>query len=237
MQVLVIDVGGTHIKCLITGETTPRKFPSGPTMTAELMVAGVKQAATDWNYEAISIGYPGPVYEGHVVAEPMNLGAGWLHFDFAEAFGKPVKLYNDAAMQALGSYEGGKMLFLGLGTGLGTAMVVEGVVAPMEIGHLPYRKRTYEDYLGLRGLERFGKKKWRKLVFDVVDKLTMALQPTDIVLGGGNAKELKELPPLCRLGTNANAFKGGFRLWQSDRVAPTTNNGQNKPHPSATASG
>jgi polyphosphate glucokinase len=205
-------------------------------MTAEQMVAGVKQTASDWTYEAISIGYPGPVYEGHVVAEPMNLGSGWLHFDFVEAFDRPVKLYNDAAMQALGSYEQGKMLFLGLGTGLGTAMVVEGVVAPMEIGHLPYRKRTYEDYLGLRGLERFGKKKWRKLVFDVVEKLTMALQPTDIVLGGGNAKELKELPPRCRLGSNANAFKGGFRLWQSDRAAPVNANGLKKSHPSATAS-
>ena len=237
MQVLVIDVGGTHIKCLATGETAPRKFPSGHTMTAEQMVVGVKQATSDWAYEAVSIGYPGPVYEGHVVAEPMNLGTGWLHFDFDAAFGCPVKLYNDAAMQALGSYEGGKMLFLGLGTGLGTAMVVEGVVAPMEIGHLPYRKRTYEDYLGLRGLERFGKKKWRKLVFDVVEKLTMALQPTEIVLGGGNSKELKELPPLCRLGTNANAFKGGFRLWQSDRVQPTAAKGLKKPHPSATASG
>ncbi len=237
MQVLVIDVGGTHIKCLKTGETNPRKFVSGPTMTAEQMVAGVKQATSDWTYEAVSIGYPGPVYEAHIVADPMNLGPGWLHFDFSEVFGCPVKLYNDAAMQALGSYETGKMLFLGLGTGLGTAMVVEGVVAPMEIGHLPYRKRTYEDYLGLRGLERFGKKKWRKLVFDVVEKLTMALQPTDIVLGGGNSKELKELPPLCRLGSNANAFKGGFRLWQSDRVQPTTTNGQKKPHPSAIASG
>lgn len=236
MQVLVIDVGGTHIKCLATGETTPRKFASGPTMTAEQMTDGVKQATSDWTYEAISIGYPGPVYEGHVVAEPMNLGSGWLHFDFEAAFGRPVKMYNDAAMQGLGSYEGGKMLFLGLGTGLGTAMVVEGVVAPMEIGHLPYRKRTYEDYLGLRGLERFGKKKWRKLVFDVVEKLTMALQPTDIVLGGGNSKELKELPPLCRLGSNANAFKGGFRLWQSDRVQPTTN-GLKESHPSAAASG
>jgi polyphosphate glucokinase len=220
MNVLSIDVGGTHIKFLVTGETAPRKFPSGPNMTAVEMIAGVKRLMGDWKYDVASIGYPAPVYDGHPVAEPVNLGKGWVGFDFATALGCPVKIINDAAMQALGSYQGGKMLFLGLGTGLGTAMVVEGVVAPMEIGHLPYRKRTYEDYVGRRGLERFGKRKWRKLVADVVEKLTAALQPGDIVLGGGNAKYLKELPPKCRLGSNANAFVGGFRLWNRDQKHP-----------------
>jgi polyphosphate glucokinase len=236
MNVLVIDVGGTHIKCLATGQSEPRKFPSGPTLTAEQMVEGVKREAAEWEYEGISIGFPAPVIDGRATEEPVHLGGGWLDFDFAAAFGRPVRMLNDAAMQALGSYEAGKMLFLGLGTGLGTAMIIEGIVAPMEIGHLPYRKRTYEDYVGVHGLEHFGKKKWREFVDDVVAKLTAALQPTDIVLGGGNAKYLKDLPPKCRLGSNANAFTGGFRLWNStnstpaDAIAPAR-------QPTATASG
>jgi polyphosphate glucokinase len=177
------------------------------------MVSDVKELADDWAYEAVSIGYPGPVLQNRPVSEPHNLAPGWVGFDYAAAFERPVKLINDAAMQALGSYQGGKMLFLGLGTGLGSTLVVEGVVEPMELGHLPYRKRTYEDYVGRRGLARLGKKKWRKVVVDVVMSLKAALEPDDVVLGGGNVKYLKELPPGCRRGDNANAFVGGFRLW------------------------
>jgi polyphosphate glucokinase len=211
--VLVIDVGGTHVKILATGEKTRRKFVSGPTLTAEEMVAGVRQAAEGWKYQAVSIGYPGPVLHGKPLAEPHNLGSGWVGFDFEAAFGCPVKLVNDAAMQALGNYKGGKMLFLGLGTGLGSAMIVEGVVEPMELGHLPYEDGTYEDYVGLRGLERLGKKKWRRYVEDVVERLIAALEPDDVVLGGGNARKLKLMPPHCRQGDNAHAILGGFRLW------------------------
>jgi polyphosphate glucokinase len=213
MQVLVIDVGGTHVKILATGQDTPRKFDSGPTMTANEMVSGVQTAADGWKYEAVSIGYPGPVLRGKVVAEPHNLGPGWVGFNFEAAFGCPVKMINDAAMQALGTYQGGKMLFLGLGTGLGSAMIVDGIVEPMELGHLPYKKGTYEDYVGIRGLERHGKKKWQRHVEDVVSLLAAALQVDDVVLGGGNVLKLKELPPGCRAGENANAFRGGFRLW------------------------
>jgi polyphosphate glucokinase len=221
MQILVIDVGGTHVKILVTGETVARKFDSGPAMTAEAMVAGVSKAAHDWKYDAVSIGYPGPVLHGRPVAEPHNLGPGWVAFDFQAAFGCPVKLINDAAMQALGSHTGGKMLFLGLGTGLGSALINDGAVEPMELGHLPYRKKTYEDYVGERGLKRFGKKKWRQLVEDVVTRLVAALQPDYVVLGGGNVRKLKELPAGCRAGDNADAFKGGFRLWEpgADRSA------------------
>jgi polyphosphate glucokinase len=213
MNVLAVDVGGTHVKILATGQEEKREFVSGPTLTAEEMVRQVKELAGDWKYEAVSIGYPGPVLHGKPVAEPHNLGPGWVGFDYQAAFGCPVKIVNDAAMQALGSYQGGKMLFLGLGTGLGTAMVVGGVVEPMELGHLPYKKGTYEDYVGIRGLERRGKKKWRESVADVVARLTAALEPDEVVLGGGNVKKLKELPPGCREGDNANAFLGGFRLW------------------------
>jgi polyphosphate glucokinase len=213
MNILVIDVGGTNVKVLATGQEKPRKFSSGPTMTAEQMVAKVNELARDWQYDVASIGYPGFVVRGRPVAEPFNLAPGWVGFDFQAAFGHPVKILNDAAMQALGSYKGGKMLFLGLGTGLGSAMVVEGIVEPMELAHLPYRKGTFEDYVGIRGLERLGKKKWRECVADVVAKLAVPLEPDDIVLGGGNVKKLKELPPGCRAGENANAFLGGFRLW------------------------
>jgi polyphosphate glucokinase len=213
MDVLVIDVGGTHVKILATGQTEKREFDSGPKMTAQQMVAGVRKLAGDWSYDVVSIGYPGPVLHHRPVAEPRNLGPGWMGFDFRKAFGRPVKVTNDAAMQALGSYRKGKMLFLGLGTGLGSTLIIDGIVEPMELGHLPYKKATYEDYVGERGLERLGKKKWRKEVFDVVDRLVAALEPDDIVLGGGNAKILKELPPGCRLGDNENAFKGGFLMW------------------------
>ena len=192
------------------------KIESGPGMTPVAMVAAVKKATADWKYDAVAIGYPGPVLHGHPMAEPHNLGFGWVGFDFRKAFGKPVKLVNDAAMQALGSYEGGRMLFLGLGTGLGSALVVDGVVEPTELAHLPYKKgRTYEDYVGLRGLERLGKKRWTRHVFDVVEKFKAALQADYVVLGGGNAKLLKDLPPGARLGENANAMKGGIRLFQN----------------------
>jgi polyphosphate glucokinase len=215
VNVLVIDIGGTGVKLLATGRDAPRKFPSGPDLTPEQMVKGVVQAAAGWDYEAISVGYPGPVLNGRPVSDPVNLGPGWVGFDFAAAFACPVKVVNDAAMQALGSYEGGRMLFLGLGTGLGSAMIVDGVIEPMELGHLPYRKATFEDYVGIRGLTRLGKKKWRRAVADVVARLTAALEPDYVVLGGGNVKRLKELPPKCRAGDNANAFVGGFRLWSA----------------------
>jgi polyphosphate glucokinase len=214
MNVLVVDVGGTHVKILVTGEDTPRKFPSGPKLTASQMVSGVKKLARGWDYQVVSIGYPGPVIQCRPVTEPYNLGPGWVGFDFDKAFGCPVKMINDAAMQALGSYKRGKLLFLGLGTGLGSTMVVDGVVEAMELGHLPYKKATYEDYVGLRGLEKYGKKKWRQYVEDVVTRLITALQPDDVVLGGGNVKLLKEMPKGCRAGDNANAFVGGFRLWE-----------------------
>ena len=215
MNVLVVDVGGTHVKILATGQKVSRKFDSGPGLTAQQMVANVKKLAGDWKYDHVSIGYPGPVLHGQPVAEPHNLAPGWVGFDYRKAFGCPVKLVNDAAMQALGSYKKGKMLFLGLGTGLGSTLIVDGVVEPMELGHLPYKKATYEDYVGLRGLEKHGPRKWRRYVADVVKLLVAALEPDDVVLGGGNVKRLKELPPGCREGDNTNAFKGGFRLWEA----------------------
>jgi polyphosphate glucokinase len=214
MKVLVIDVGGTHVKALVTGEKVPRKFDSGPTLTAAEMVKDVKAITKDWKYDVVAIGYPGPCLRSRPLVDPFNLGKGWIGFKFERAFGCPVKVVNDAAMQALGSYRKGKMLFLGLGTGLGTALVVDHIVEPMELGHLPYKKGTYEDYVGLRGLQKRGKKKWRKHVAAVVAKLSAALEPDEVVIGGGNAKLLKELPPHCRLGDNANAFIGGFRIWE-----------------------
>jgi polyphosphate glucokinase len=219
-KVLVVDVGGTSVKILATGQTERRSFPSGPALTPRRMVSGVKKLARGWTYDVVSIGYPGPVLRGRPMAEPYNLGRGWVGFDFAEAFSHPVKVVNDAAMQALGSYKGGKMLFLGLGTGLGSAMIVEGIVEPMELGHLPYKKGTYEDYIGNAGLERRGKKKWRRDVADIVGRLIAALEPEDTVLGGGNVRELKKLPPRCRGGENDNAFRGGFRLWEQDDGLP-----------------
>jgi polyphosphate glucokinase len=216
MKILVIDVGGTHVKVHRPGQKEPVKIPSGRTMTARRMVADVKKVASGWKYSAVSIGYPGSVVHGCPVSEPYNLGGGWVGFDFTRAFGHPVKVVNDAAMQALGSYEGGRMLFLGLGTGLGSALIVDGVLEPLELAHLPYKKkRTFEDYIGLAGLKRLGKKKWRHYVADVVKRLTTALQADYVVLGGGNVKLLKTLPAKARLGDNSNAFLGGSRLWQS----------------------
>lgn len=214
MKVLAIDIGGTHVKLLATGQKEKREFESGLKLTPKLMVAGVKKLAKGWEYDVVSIGYPGPVMQHRPVAEPHNLAKGWVGFNFEKAFGCPVKVINDAAMQALGSYKKGRLLFLGLGTGLGTTMIADGIIEPMELGHLPYKKATYEDYVGLRGLEKYGKKKWRKYVTDIVEKLAAALEPDDIVLGGGNVHKLKELPPGCRAGDNANAFTGGFRLWE-----------------------
>ena len=213
MDVLAIDIGGTHVKILASGEKEARKFPSGPTMTPETMIGGVKKLAAEWKFTVVSIGYPGPVLHNKPVIEPHNLAKGWTAFDFEGAFRCPVKFMNDAAMQALGSYRGGKMLFLGLGTGLGTAMIVEGIVEPMELAHLPYKRATFEDYIGLRGLEKYGPEKWEKHVDDVVEQLIAALEPDDVVLGGGNTKLLMKLPKGCRAGDNANAFLGGFRLW------------------------
>ncbi|HWC18249.1 MAG TPA: ROK family protein [Terriglobales bacterium] len=218
-HVLAIDVGGTNVKLLATGQKEVRKIPSGSTLTAGDMVEKVKEAVKDWKYDAVSIGYPGPVVQGRPIKEPFNLAPGWVKFDFRKAFGMPVKIINDAAMQALGSYKKGRMLFLGLGTGLGSAMIVDGVLQPMELAHLPYKKgRSYEDYLGKRGLERIGKKKWQKNVFYVVAQLKQAVQADDVVLGGGNAKKLDHLPPGARLGSNNNAFLGGFRMWQDEAV-------------------
>ena len=213
MNVLAIDIGGTHVKILATGKKTHRELPSGLTLTARRMVSAVKKLAGNWKYDVVSIGYPGLVVDGRPVLEPHNLGPGWVGFDFAAAFKCPVKVINDAAMQALGSYKRGKMLFLGLGTGLGSAMIVDGIVVPMELAHLPYKKATYEDYVGIRGLKKHGKKRWRRYVGDVVERLTAALEPGEVVLGGGNVKKLKKLPPGCRASDNANAFIGGFRMW------------------------
>ena len=213
---LAIDIGGTHVKILATGQKERREFESGPSLTPERMVAGVKELASDWKYDVVSIGYPGPANKNRPTAEPHNLAKGWIEFDFEAAFKRPVKLINDAAMQALGSYRKGTMLFMGFGTGLGTAMVVDGVVVPMELGILSYRKGTFEDYLGLRGLERLGKKKWRKHVDNVLGHLVPVFQVDDVVLGGGNVKKLTMLPQGCRAGNNANAFIGGFRMWEGE---------------------
>lgn len=220
MIVLVVDVGGTHVKLLATGldhpgPAEPLKIDSGPTFTAGQMVDAVKAVTADWNYDVVSIGYPGPVKNGRPEVEPHNLGSGWVAFDYEAAFGRPVRMINDAAMQALGSYEGGRMLFLGLGTGLGTALVIDGVVQPLELAHLPYRHgRSYEDYVGLAGLERLGPKRWRKRVRAVVAMLREGMQADYVVLGGGNVKKLDEVPPGARFGENANAFEGGRRLWE-----------------------
>lgn len=213
-KILVIDVGGTHIKLLATGQKEKTEFASGPTYRASDMVRQVKKVVQDWDYDVISMGYPGPVVHGHPLREPHNLGGGWVHFDFKKAFGHEVKIINDAAMQAIGSYRKGRMLYLGLGTGLGSAMIANGRLEPMELGHLPYRKgKTYEDYVGVRGLERLGKKKWQHHVIEVVNELCAALCADEVVLGGGNSKKLTKLPPHTRLGSNQNAFIGGFRMW------------------------
>ncbi|MFO1316349.1 MAG: ROK family protein [Burkholderiales bacterium] len=217
MDVLVIDVGGTHVKILATGRTTERKMKSGSGLTAAQMAAGVRTLARGWRYDAVAIGYPGPVVRNRPTAEPHNLGRGWVDFDYEAAFRRPVRMINDAAMQALGSYRGGKMLFLGFGTGLGTTLIVDGTVVPMELAHLPYRRATFEDYVGEHALERFGERKWRRHAVDVIERLAAALEPEDIVLGGGNARRFRELPSRCRVGDNTNAFPGGFRLWAGTR--------------------
>jgi polyphosphate glucokinase len=217
----VVDVGGTHVKVLASGQRQPIKIPSGPRMTAKRMVSEVQEAVSDWPYDVVSIGYPGAVLHGKPIGEPRNLGSGWVGFNFQRAFGRPVKLINDAAMQAWGCYRGGRMLFLGLGTGLGTALVIDGLLEPMELAHLPYRKgRTYEEYVGKTGLERLGKKKWRRHVADVITRLRAAFEVEDVVIGGGNAKLLNRLPRGVRRVDNANAFAGGVRLWRGAAHKP-----------------
>jgi predicted NBD/HSP70 family sugar kinase len=215
MRVLVIDIGGNTVKVLVTGETEPRKFPSGPELTPRQMVSTVLKLTEDWHYGAVSIGFPGRVRDNRVTSEPVNLGHGWIRFDFVHAFGRPVTVINDAAMQALGSYQSGTMLFLGLGTGLGSALVADGTIVPMELGHLPYKDGTYETYLGLKGLKRLGITKWRECVHQVVVKFISALEVDEVVIGGGNSTKLDKLPPGCRVGDNALAFRGGFLLWDT----------------------
>ena len=216
-RILVIDVGGTHVKLLVTGMKQPILIPSGRTLTPGVMIRQVKDAVKSYPYDVVSIGYPGPVVHGRPLREPHNLGQGWVGFDFRRALGRPVKIINDAAMQALGSYRKGRLLFLGLGTGLGSAMIADGLLEPMELAHLPYKRgKTYEDYLGIRGLKRLGRKKWARQVAKVVSLMRAALQVEEVVLGGGNVKKLKTLPPGARLGNNENAFRGGAELWNED---------------------
>ncbi len=217
-RILVLDIGGTNVKVRVTGMKEALKIPSGPAFTPKQMIAKLKQALRDAPYDVVSIGFPAPVVHGRPLSEPHNLGPGWVGFNFVQALGRPVKVINDAAMQALGSYKRGSMLFLGLGTGLGSAMVVDGVLEPMELAHMGYKNgRTYEDYVGLRGLEKWGRKKWERQVAKVVEQLKRALEPEDIVLGGGNSKKLKKLPPGTRLGDNTLAFVGGCKLWDAER--------------------
>jgi polyphosphate glucokinase len=220
--ILSVDVGGSHVKVMTDGKREKREFVSGASLSAGAMVKRVKELTKDWSYDVVSIGYPGPVVRDRPTTQPYNLGSGWKGFDFAKAFGCPTKVVNDALMQALGSYDGGKMLFLGLGTGLGSAMIVDGALVPMELGHLPYRKeKTFEDFVGEAGLKRHGKKKWTRFVDDVVGRLVAALEPEYVVLGGGNADKLGSLPDKARLGSNANAFLGGFRLWNPTACVST----------------
>ena len=216
LRVLVVDVGGSHVKLLASSENEPRRFASGPNLTPQQVVEGVRATAEGWSWDVASIGVPTPVRGGKMVAEPVNLGDGWVGFDFEQALGKPTKVVNDAVMQAIGSYEGGRMLFLGLGTGLGSALIVEGVVEPLELAHLPYKSKTFEDYVSEGSLERHGKSKWRKNVFDVVKRLEAAMEPDYVVIGGGGVKHLDELPPNARRGANENAFKGGYRMWEPE---------------------
>ena len=229
MNVLVIDIGGTHVKVLATGKDAHREFDSGPTLTPKRMVSEVRKLVGDRKYDVVSIGYPGPVLRDRPVSEPWNLGKGWVGFNFEAAFKRPVRIVNDAAMQALGNYKRGKLLFLGLGTGLGSALIVDSIVEPIKLNHLPYKKATFEDYVGIRRLEKYGKKKWRSYVADVAERLVAALEPDQVVLGGGNVKKLKELPLGCRAGDNANAFLGGFRLWEEPGAR--SNSARAKPRP------
>ncbi|HEX3859218.1 MAG TPA: ROK family protein [Pseudolabrys sp.] len=216
-RILAVDVGGTHVKVMLSTRSEKRKFKSGPKLTAKRMVAKVKDLTDDWTYDVVSIGYPGPVANNRPLSEPRNLGTGWTGFNFSKAFGRPVRLVNDAVMQALGSYAGGRMLFLGLGTGVGSAMIIDGVIEPMELAHLPYKKgKTFEQYLGEKARKRSGAKKWRVDVADAVKRLTAALEPGYVVIGGGNVEHLKTLPAHARRGDNEKAFSGGFRLWKDD---------------------
>lgn len=217
--VLAVDVGGSHVKALASNKQERRRFDSGRSLTAQEMVTQTLAAVTDWRWSAVTVGIPAPVRGGKVIAEPVNLGKGWVGFDYAAAFGKPTQVVNDAVMQAIGSYRGGRMLFLGLGTGLGSAMIADGVIEPLELGHLPFRKKTFEDYVGERGLKKLGKKKWAKAVFAAVAQLSAAMEPDEVVLGGGGVDELDDLPEGCRRGENENAFLGGFRLWDPDWLA------------------
>ena len=224
--VLAVDVGGSHVKVLTSTETERRRFKSGHSLTAAQMVTGVLEVVDGWPWDVVSVGIPAPVRGGKLVHEPLNLGEGWVGFDYEAAFGKRTKIINDAAMQAVGSYEGGRMLFLGLGTGLGSALIADGVIEPLELSHLPFRKKTFEDYVGERGLEKAGKKKWKQAVFETVEQLTAAMEPDEVVLGGGGVQELDELPPGCRRGANENAFLGGFRLWDPDWPGPASGRAQ-----------
>jgi polyphosphate glucokinase len=222
LSVLAVDVGGSHVKALLSGESERRRFDSGPKLTAKEMVDGVLRIAEGWSFDHASVGIPTPVRGNKPIAEPVNLGEGWVGFDYEAAFGVPTKVVNDAVMQAVGSYEGGRMLFLGFGTGLGSALIADGVVEPLELGHLPFRKKTFEDYVSERALKRNGKKKWRAAVFEVVERLSAAMEPDYVVIGGGGADELDELPPNARRGDNELAFMGGFRLWEPDLLEAAT---------------
>jgi polyphosphate glucokinase len=216
--VLAVDVGGSHVKLRTSDQAERRRFDSGPALTPKEMIDGVLEAGKGWAWDVVSVGIPTPVRGGKPIAEPVNIGDGWVAFDFDEAFGKPTKVVNDAVMQAIGSYEGGRMLFLGFGTGLGSALIVEGVVEPLELGHLPFRKKTFEDYVSERALEKRGRKRWKAAVFETVEQLTAAIQPDYVVLGGGGVAELDGLPARCRRGSNENAFVGGFRLWDPEWI-------------------
>jgi polyphosphate glucokinase len=232
--VLSVDVGGSHVKLLASNEHEPRRFASGAELTPREMVDGVLEVARGWSCERVSVGIPTPVRGGKPIAEPINLGEGWVGFDYEGAFGKPTKVVNDAVMQALGSYEGGRMLFLGLGTGLGSALIVEGLVEPLELGHLPFRKKTFEDYVSARALKKRGKKEWTKAVFEVVERLAAAIEPDYVVIGGGRVDELHELPSNARRGANENAFVGGFRLWDPDWIPRTTLDASSRDKPEST---
>jgi polyphosphate glucokinase len=219
--ILAIDVGGSHVKFLASDQSEPRRFESGPELTPERMVEGVLDQAGGWRFDVVSLGIPTPVHGGTPIAEPLNLGEGWVDFDYEAGFGKPTTVVNDAVMQAIGSYEGGRMLFLGLGTGLGSALIVDGIVEPLELGHLPFREGTFEDYVTRRARKQRGRRKWRKGVFEAIEQLTNAIAADDVVIGGGEAEELDVLPEGCRRGDNENAFVGGFRLWERDWIRRT----------------
>jgi polyphosphate glucokinase len=211
--VLAVDVGGSHVKALTSNGSEPRGFASGRSLTPRQMIARTLEAVEGWSWDVVTAGIPSPVRGGKVIAEPVNLGEGWVGFDFEGAFGTPTLVVNDAVMQAVGSYEGGRMLFLGLGTGLGSALIVDGAIEPLELGHLPFRETTFEDHVSERALEKRGKKRWKEAVFATVEQLSAAIEPDEVVIGGGGIDELDELPPGCRRGANENAFVGGFRLW------------------------